>query len=186
LTFIFQDVQNISAIQSSLRFLPAPVTGALTNLVMGLIVSKVRADWAVMISTAVSCLAPVLMALIDVHASYWAYAFPAIALNPIGADTLFTISNLVITSVFPSKTQALAGGVFNTVAQVGKSVGLATAAVIASTVSLKSANAVVDSPDSLLAGYRAAFWYCFALCIATLAISAWGLRRIGKVGMKRD
>ena len=45
-------------------------------------------------------------------------AFLANILNPVGADSLFTISNLVITSVFHENTQALAGGVFNTVSQV--------------------------------------------------------------------
>lgn len=39
--------------------------------------------------------------------------------NPLGADALFTVANLLITSVFPRKTQALAGGVFNTISQVG-------------------------------------------------------------------
>jgi hypothetical protein len=45
-------------------------------------------------------------------------AFLANIFNPTGADSLFTISNLLITSVFHAKTQALAGGVFNTVSQV--------------------------------------------------------------------
>jgi len=45
-------------------------------------------------------------------------AFLANIFNPTGADSLFTIANLLITSVFPTKTQALAGGVFNTVSQV--------------------------------------------------------------------
>lgn len=61
-------------------------------------------------------------------------AFPAVALNPIGADALFTVSNLVITSVFPSRMQGLADGVFNTIARIGKSVGLATSGVIAAGV----------------------------------------------------
>lgn len=45
-------------------------------------------------------------------------AFLANIFNPTGADSLFTISNLLITSVFHAKTQALAGGVFNTISQV--------------------------------------------------------------------
>ncbi len=47
---------------------------------------------------------------------------------------LYTISNLAITSLFPSRTQALAGGVFNTVAQIGNSVGLAITSIIAASV----------------------------------------------------
>ncbi|EON65456.1 hypothetical protein W97_04694 [Coniosporium apollinis CBS 100218] len=194
LTFYFQYVQQISAIQTSLRFLPAPVSGALTNLVMGLVVHRMRADWAVSIATAVSCVAPLVMAVVNPQWSYWTAPFWAVFLNPIGADTLFTISNLLITSVFPSKTQGLAGGVFNTIAQIGKSVGLATSAVVAASVTARmreGGDKVGEghggaSPESLMVGYRATFWYVFALGIATLAVSIWGLRKIGKVGVKRE
>lgn len=185
-TFVFQYVQNVSAIHTSVRFLPAPLSGALTNLVMAFIVHRVRADWAIIVSTVISMISPLMMALYNPYASYWAYAFPAIATNPIGADTLFTISNLLITSVFPTKTQALAGGVFNTVAQIGKAIGLATSAIIASTITMQSQFPDKESPEALLTGYKAAFWYCLALGGVTLLISIWGLRNIGKVGMKRD
>jgi nitrate/nitrite transporter NarK len=186
LTFFFQYVQGITAIQTSVRFLPEPVSGAVTNIVMGLIVHRVRADYVVLISTAVAALSPLLMALSNQKASYWSFAFPAVALNPISSDALFTISNLLITSMFPPKTQALAGGVFNTIAQIGKSVGMATTAVIASSITANSDIVDKNSPEGLLIGYKAAFWYCFALCIGTMLVSAWGLRSIGKVGMKRD
>lgn len=74
-----------------------------------------------------------------------------------GADTLFTIANLLITSVFPAKTQALAGGVCNTVAQIGKTVGLATTAGIASNIAAKEAQNGATNKEALLEGYKAAF-----------------------------
>lgn len=115
-----------------------------------------------------------------------AVGFLANIFNPTGADSLFTISNLLITSVFPAKTQALAGGVFNTISQIGKSVGLALVAVIASTVTANSKYTDKGSPEALLEGYKATFWFCFATIIGTIAICLWGLRGIGKVGHKRD
>ncbi|KAF2478124.1 MFS general substrate transporter [Lindgomyces ingoldianus] len=186
LSLFFQDVQEISAIQSSIRFLPAPISGALANLVMGLIAHKVRADWAVLFGTLMTCLGALLMAVIQPQWTYWVCAFPAMFLNPIGADALFTVSNLVITSVFPARTQALAGGVFNTIAQIGKSVGLATSAVIASSVTAQSGYKDKEGPLALMEGFRAAFWYCFALSCATGLLFAWGLRGIGRVGVKRE
>jgi Na+/melibiose symporter-like transporter len=186
LTLFFQDVQKVSAIQTSVRFLPAPITGALSNIVMGLLAHKVRADYAVTVGIAFTSVGALLMCIIRPEWTYWAAAFPAVALNPIGADALFTVSNLVITSVFPAKTQALAGGVFNTVAQVGKSVGLATSGVIAASVTEHSRFEHKESPEALMEGYRAAFWYTFAGSMATLVLFAWGLRGIGRVGMKRE
>ena len=124
-----------------------------------------------------------------------------------GADALFTVSNLVITSVFPESRQALAGSVFQTVSllirdqakdsrltlhghlqivQLGKAVGLATIPILATSVTDHSSYANKSSSDALFEGYRASFWLCFAETIVTVLISAWGLRLIGKVGMKRE
>lgn len=126
------------------------------------------------------------MAFARAGSSYWSSAFLANCFNPVGADSLFTIANLLITSVFPPKTQGLAGGVFNTVSQIGKSVGLALVAVIAASVTGSSGLKDKSSPEALLKGYRATFWFCFGLVVMTLGVSAWGLRRVGKVGHKRD
>jgi MFS family permease len=186
LTLFFQDVQKISAIQTSIRFLPAPLAGALSNLVMGLIAHRVRADFAVIVGVTLTSVGALLMCIIQPEWIYWACAFPAVFLNPIGADALFTVSNLVITSVFPAKTQGLAGGVFNTIAQIGKSVGLATSAVIAASITEQSKFHEKQSPEALMVGFHAAFWYLFALSCATALLFVWGLRGIGRVGMKRE
>ncbi|EFQ99064.1 integral membrane protein [Nannizzia gypsea CBS 118893] len=184
--FFFQEVQHLSPLDTALRFLPAPISGALTNVVVGLIIHRVRADWIVIITTILSGLAPVLMAVAQPSWSYWACAFLANFLNPIGADGIFTISNLLITSMFPPKTQGVAGGVFNTVSQTGKSIGLALTALVANKVTRDSRGGDKLSPEALLAGYQAAFWFCVALTMTSLCISIWGLRRIGKVGRKAE
>lgn len=186
LTLYFQDVQHLSAIQTSVRFLPTPVAGALTNIAMGLISHRVRADYTVILGAGLTTVGALLLCVIQPEWTYWACAFPALLLNPIGADILFTVSNLVITSVFPSKTQGLAGGVFNTVAQIGKSVGLATSGVIATTITEQTRYQDKKSPAALMDGFRAAFWYLFALSCATVLLFIWGLRGIGKVGVKRE
>ncbi|QIW95600.1 hypothetical protein AMS68_001118 [Peltaster fructicola] len=186
LTFYFQKVQSLSATQASIRFLPAPVSGAISNLAIGLLVHRVRADWLVMIGCVISLAAPLCMAFATPTSSYWASGFLANVFNPTGADSLFTISNLVITSVFPTRTQALAGGVFNTISQIGKSVGLALVAVIAADVTGKSSYVDKTSPDALMEGYRATFWYCFATILSTCVLIGLGLRNIGKVGHKQE
>lgn len=185
-TFFFQDVQGLSAKETSLRFLPSPVAGVTVNILMGWLVSRVRADYLIMVSCFVVCFSPVPLAIAHPNSNYWSSGFIANLLNPVGADALFTVSNLLITSSFPAKTQGLAGGVFNTISQIGKSVGLALVAVIASSVTNDSNYVDTTSPDALMVGYSAAFWFCCALCVATLLLVSWGLRSIGKVGHKRD
>ncbi|KAL5392655.1 hypothetical protein DPSP01_000359 [Paraphaeosphaeria sporulosa] len=65
LTLFFQDVQEISPIQTSIRFLPEPISGALANIVMGLLVHRIRAYWAVIIAIAISAISALLMSIIQ-------------------------------------------------------------------------------------------------------------------------
>ena len=93
---------------------------------------------------------------------------------------------LVISASFPEDTQALAGAVFNTVAQFGTSIGLAIIAIIANVVTQNSNIQNKNSPEALLVGYRAGFWAAFGMMVLICAIGFIGLRHVGKVGMKRD
>jgi hypothetical protein len=97
---------------------------------------------------------------------------------------LYTISNLIIADAFPSSKQSLAGGVFNTVSQIGNSVGLTVGAVIAASVSASTSN-----PDSIYSkeqGFKATFWACFASMVLVALIAMVGLRKAGKVGLKNE
>lgn len=73
--------------------------------------------------------------------------------------------------------QSLAGGVFNTVMQVGGSLGLAITGVVANRVTTKEArrlgsdydprnpDASPPPPEALLRGYQAAEWAAFAFAM---------------------
>ncbi len=186
MTFYFQEVQLLSPTKTSLYFLPAPVAGMLSGLVIGSIVHRVSAHWLILTASTISALGPLVMAFAKPDSLYWSHAFLANFFNPVGADSLYTTANLLITSVFPARTHGLAGGVFNTVAQIGKSVGLALVAVIASSVTKKTNYADKKSPDALMVGYNATFWFCFGLILVATMIGVFGLRKAGKVGHKRD
>lgn len=106
-------------------------------------------------------------------------------LSVVSTDILFSVSNLVITTNFTSKKQALAGGVFNTVTQLGNSLGLAVTAIIAAATTDTETNQVTSVKSATLQGYRAAFWTCFAAAVISVFISTIGLRKAGKVGEKK-
>lgn len=182
-----QDVRGYSTFTSSLYFLPAPVCGFLMNVAVALLLPYLRASYAVPVACFVSGLAPLLLAaLCRVDGpGYWQAVFQAMALNPLGADLMYTIAMLVVTDAFPLKTQALAGGVFNMVAQIGKSVGIATTAIIAQQVS-SPLTASLDEKEALLRGYHAGWWYNCALSFVSVLVSLWGLRSVGRLGVKRD
>ena len=107
-------------------------------------------------------------------------------LGPFSSDVLFTVAALVITDVFPEKTQALSGAVFQTLAQFGISLGLAIMASISTSVTENSDYAVKTSPEALMEGYRVTFWVGFGWMLLACMVGVLGLRRVGKVGLKRE
>ncbi|KAL4887269.1 major facilitator superfamily domain-containing protein [Aspergillus karnatakaensis] len=176
----FQEIQHLSAFTSSLMFLPMVIAGALTNIFTGYTVDKVRVGWLVFVSAIFSTVSPLLMAVGDPDWIYWRGPFVAILLSPIHADVLFTVSNLIISRAYPGQNQALAGAVFNSVSQVGNSVGLAVSAAIAASVT-------DHSPEQdVLKGYRAAYWLMFASMVLVTVVSYFGLRKGGYVGKKDE
>ncbi|KAK2747286.1 hypothetical protein FQN57_002184 [Myotisia sp. PD_48] len=185
MTLYFQRVQGLSALGASIRFIPMVISGALTNIATGLLVNRVSADILCLLAAIASAIAPLLMAVASPDWSYWTAAFIGCTLIPISADTLFTVSNLVITSTFPPKTHGLAGGVFNTISQIGMSVGLAVTAVVSNVVSENEAQHS-DKKTSLLKGYQATFWVSFGAAVIIVVLTWWGLRSIGKIGLKKD
>ncbi|KAI9152305.1 MFS-type transporter 1 [Paramyrothecium foliicola] len=183
-TLYFQEVEGISALQSSLRFIPHPIMGAAVNIATAYLISRVKVQTLAVVSALVTLIAPILMATIDVGENYWFAPFWALLLSPVNPDVLFTASNLVISEAFPSDLQSLAGGVFNEVAQFGNSVGLAVTAAIAASITEHSTNK--SERDALMEGYRAAFWTIFAATAVVVVISYWGFRKAGTVGKKED
>lgn len=185
-SLFFQDVQGTTALGASLRLLPNLLMGTFINLITGTIVDRVPAMYAVLISSGLCAGAPLLMALINPAWPYWYAAFFAQLLAPLSGDVLFTVGLIIVSDSFPTRTQALAGAVFNTVSMLGVSVGLTTMSVISTTVTEDSDVSDKASPEALIKGYRASFWTLFAWMVVACLVGGVGLRRLGKVGVKKD
>ncbi|KAJ6783745.1 hypothetical protein PWT90_03385 [Aphanocladium album] len=153
-----QDVRGISALTSSLYFLPAPICGTLMNIVVAVLLPRPNPAYAVAACCLVSGIAPLLLAtLCRVDGpNYWQAVFQAMALNPMGADLIYVFDNLVLTAAFPAKMQALAGGVFHIISQIGKSFGIATTAVIAQQISTHTQGQ--ECKEYILHDYKAGWW----------------------------
>jgi hypothetical protein len=69
--YSFQEVQNLSAFQAALRFLPNIVIGIVLNVGTGLLVHRLHANHLVLVSTVLSAGSPLLMAIINPSWSWW-------------------------------------------------------------------------------------------------------------------
>ena len=181
-----QDVQHLSALQTSLRYIPGIISGSILNIATGALAHKFRADYLVVATSFISAICPLLLALVNPEWPYWYSACWAMLLGPFSADVMFTVAALVITNVFPPETQALGGAVFQTLAQFGTSLGLAIMASVSTAVTDDSEFKDKTSPEALMKGYRVTFWVCFGWMLLAIVIGGLGLRRVGKVGLKRE
>lgn len=185
-SLFFQEVQLLSAIQAAIRILPSVIVGAALSLLAGALVNKMPVMASIIVSSILAAGSPLLMAVIDPKGNYWLMAFWAQLLAPFSVDVLFTVGTLVVSEALPRKDQALAGAVFNTFAQVGSSIGLCLTSVVSMSVTEKSRFEDKESPEALMMGYRATFWVLFGWMILACGIGGVGLRRVGRVGVKRD
>jgi MFS family permease len=191
----FQEIQHVSALTTSLYLLPELITGVLINVLIGLFVHKVPARWLGAGSAFICAFSPLIMALMPPAWSYWKVAFWAQILTPFSAGVLFTVGLIVVSDSFPEETQALAGAVFNTVAQFGMSLGMGSCQVVALGVQGSasggyehgSGSAFEDQDErAVLKGYRASFWLMFGYMVVCMVVAIVGLRKAGKVGLKKD
>ncbi|KAH7357389.1 major facilitator superfamily domain-containing protein [Pyrenochaeta sp. MPI-SDFR-AT-0127] len=189
----FQEVQNRSTLVASLYLLPNLLVGVCINLSVGIFVDRLPAGWLVVGSSLLCALAPLMMALVDPTWKYYYLELWAQLLAPLGPDVLFTVGLIIVSGSFPERTQALAGAVFSTASQFGTSLGAGICQVVAlgvmgsdveSSDDPNSTNSV-DASD-MLRGYRAGFWTMFASMVCCVIIAILGLRRTGKVGLKKD
>jgi len=72
LTFYFQKAQRVSATKTSLYFLPAPVSGTVSNIVIGMIVHRFKANYLVIVGCVLSVVAPLVLVGASAHSNYWA------------------------------------------------------------------------------------------------------------------
>lgn len=191
----FQEIQDAGTLTTSLQLLPNVVVGVFVGLSCGLFVHRVAAGWLVTSTSILCACAPLLMAVMDPKWTYWYMAFWAQVLSPISVAVLVTVGMLIVSDVFPDESQALAGAVFNTVAHFGLSFGVGLCQLVALGVTASQGHGVEEASqqsselpdgDTLLDGYRASFWTMHGLMILCAILAFFGLRRVGKVGVKRD
>jgi len=105
------------------------------------------------------------------------------ALAAFGADTVYPCIGLFTTQSLPRKDQGIAGAMFQTVASIGRALFLPVTAAIQASAQSKDIRNGSHQKQALLTGFRAAEWFCFACMVASLGMTVFGLRNIGKIGL---
>lgn len=97
-----------------------------------------------------------------------------------GADTVYPSLMLFTVQSLPMQDQAIGGGLVNAVGQLGRSIGLAIAVALETSITKNDAGG--RSADALLLyGYRSVEWLNFAFAIVSLIIATIAFRGAGKI-----
>ncbi|KAI0387337.1 drug resistance protein [Hypomontagnella monticulosa] len=189
-TFLFQDYQALSALQTTLRFIPTGASGVITAFIVSHLISRIP-TWMLLfignVCVSISCL--LFSIPIPPDTSYFAYGFPAFILSVIGADITWPTLTLFTSKSLPQEDQALGGALINSMGQIGRAIGLAITTAIQTAVMARDRGVPVEAAGKILpwepaslAGLRAGIWFNFTLAICCAIVVVVYFRGTGIVG----
>ncbi|KAF8066838.1 putative efflux transporter [Lyophyllum atratum] len=182
----YQSYIGYSPLRTVVRLLPMFVSGIICNMLVAVVVGYIPVLYLITIGTIGTSIAGLLFALINPNATYWAFGFPGAIVAVIGADFVFSAGTLFIAKVAEPHEQSLAGGLFQTMTQLGTSLGVTVTTVIFNRVtSQKAASDITPSPIPTLDSYRAAQWGSFAFGVLATLLAIVFFRGVGIVGHRK-
>ncbi|KAG8212823.1 major facilitator superfamily domain-containing protein [Butyriboletus roseoflavus] len=184
----YQSYLGLTPVHAMLRFIPMFVMGVLCNFFVAMVVAKLPLVVFVVLGTVITGSACVLFALIDPSATFWAFAFPSTVMVVFGADFVYSVGTIFVAKIVFPHEQSLAGGLFQTMTQIGTAFGLTVSTIVfnsaVNTESAKLGVAVTD-PPAQLQGYRSAQWTAAAFPFLAAILAVIFLRNVGVVGHRK-
>lgn len=173
-TLIAQEVNQLSAGQTALRFLPMGCVGFISSLGMSRALQFFNTKWLLVFGTAVCAIAPIPGAIMKANdLDFWRYVFPSTVLSVLGVTVVYCTITVVLLSSVPVNVQSLCGGMINTAFQIGSGVALALASAVVQAVDTSKGH-------SELRQYRTGLWCCVGLAGVGLLASLFGVKDKGR------
>lgn len=165
-TLYFQNIMSASPLQVVEWYVPLGLAGLILSVIEGFILHLVPGRVLLIISGLGAVGSQLLIALIPLGGSYWAWIFPAVIFSTVGIDLSTILMTVFVTTTFLTAQQGLAGSVINSVLQLGVAFVLGLTDIIQS--------ATVDEAG-LGKSYKNTFWFGVGAAAASLLILAiWG------------
>lgn len=161
LAYFMQEIRGWDALTVAVHLLPQAIAGLLWNVLIGHTLHRVN-NTLIMAAGALSYLAAsLLLSLMHAESSYWAFMFPALVLNVVGADFQFNVANvspllyslgpqsrspertcdltflssqMYVMQSLPTAQQGLASGVMNTLVRLSSTVAMGIATAVFSSI----------------------------------------------------
>ncbi|KIW52139.1 hypothetical protein PV05_07804 [Exophiala xenobiotica] len=169
-TLYFQNIMGATPLQVVAWFTPVAVGGIVLNILEGYILHLVSGHFLLIVAGAAAVGSPMLLAFVPEGGSYWAWIFPSCIFTTMSIDLSYTVICVFITTKLPAARQGLAGGLINSVLQLGMALVLGLSDIIQS---------YTLDEVGLRKSYQNVFWLAVAAGAASLIMMViWG--KIGK------
>lgn len=165
-TLYFQNIMGATPLQVVAWFSPMVVGGLIITAVEGFILHLVPGRILLIISGFGAVGSQLLPALIPEGGNYWAWIFPSCICATIGIDISYTVMTVFITTALPSARQGLAGGLINSILQLGIALCLGFSDMI---------QAFTIDEQGMRQSYKNTFWFGVAAAgLSLIIMSIWG------------
>lgn len=111
-------------------FVPLAIGGTTAAIVSGLAVPLLDAQYILVIGSACTMVACILIATMPDKQQYWPQMFPAITILSYGPDFLFAASQIIASNTVKKHQQGIAGSLIGTLVAYGQSTGIGFAGTV--------------------------------------------------------
>lgn len=162
----FQDIMGATPLQVVAWMTPVAVGGIILNLFEGFALHLLPGRLFLVASGLAAVAWPLLLAFVPEGANYWAWIFPSNILVTMSIDLSYALICVFITTQLPSSRQGLAGGLINSVMQLGMAIVLGFSDII---------QAYTVEGAGLRQSYKNTFWFGVGTGAASLVLLViWG------------
>ncbi|KAJ4986832.1 drug resistance protein [Stagonosporopsis vannaccii] len=166
-TIFFQNIWSISPLQIAIWYIPLGVAGIIISVIEGFILHLVPGRILLIIGSLGALGSQILLAEVPLEGwNYWAWIFPATVFSTIGIDLPTILMTVFITTKLPKAQQGLAGGLLNSVLQLGVALTLGITDII---------QVATVGKVGLASSYKYTFWFGVgAAGVSVVLVSLWG------------
>ena len=179
-TLFFQEVQGVTPIQTSLRFLPMVGAGIAANVAGGVLIKYAKPVFLLLGGCLTCAASSIIYARQDPNWGFAQGMLPVVILV-VGPDIFFPVIQLFACKTVGGPRAALAGSLFNVTTRLATSIGLAACTLVqhASAQKYASSHSIgVADRQAVVYGFRAVGWFCFASSMVAALVSLVYLRNI--------
>ncbi|KAJ7139217.1 major facilitator superfamily domain-containing protein [Mycena epipterygia] len=179
----YQSYIGYSPVRTVVRLVPMFICGLLCNALVALIVGRMPIVWLIVAGLTLTSVSALLFALVVPSAPYWAFGFPAAVCSVVGADFVFATGTLFVAGVSAPGEQSVAGGIFQTMTQLGSSIGVTISTIVFNRVK-NHIEMQGPPPTDILSAYHDAMWTCFGFGMSAALLSLVFFRGLGAIGYR--